>query len=160
VEKYLPSDVPAQPHIAFSTGASWQSIAQGYAAIVEEKASTKDVQSLVASLTSGKSAREEKAAAIVAYLNREIRYTGAEFGDAAIVPHGPAETLKHKYGDCKDKSTLAVAMLRSAGVPAYVALLNAGNRLDVPADLPGMGLFDHAIVYAPGVPDLWIDATD
>ena len=41
--------------------------------------------------------------------------------------------------------------------------------MDVPVDLPGMGLFDHAIVYVPGtpaakgqpaVPDLWIDATD
>ena len=53
-----------------------------------------------------------------------------------------------------------VAMLRVAGIPAYVALLNAGVRLDVPAELPGIGLFDHAIVYAPGTPDLWIDATD
>jgi tetratricopeptide (TPR) repeat protein len=51
-------------------------------------------------------------------------------------------------------------MLRAAGVPAYVALLNAGSRMDVPADLPGMGLFDHAIVYVPGSPALWIDATD
>jgi len=23
-----------------------------------------------------------------------------------------------------------------------------------------MGMFDHAIVYVPGSPDLWIDATD
>jgi hypothetical protein len=51
-------------------------------------------------------------------------------------------------------------MLRAAGIPAYVALLNAGSRLDVPANLPGMGLFDHAIVYVPGKPALWIDATD
>lgn len=51
-------------------------------------------------------------------------------------------------------------MLRAAGIPAYVALLNAGSRMDVPADLPGMGLFDHAIVYVPGDPALWIDATD
>lgn len=32
--------------------------------------------------------------------------------------------------------------------------------MDVPAELPGMGLFDHAIVYVAGSPDLWIDATD
>jgi len=38
--------------------------------------------------------------------------------------------------------------------------LNAGSRMDVPVDLPGMGLFDHAIVYIPGPPAIWIDATD
>jgi len=93
-------------------------------------------------------------------LAKEIRYTGVEFGDAAVVPHTPAETLKQKYGDCKDKSTLLVAMLRSADIPAYVALLNVGRREDVVKDLPGMGRFDHAIVFVPGSPDLWIDATD
>ena len=76
------------------------------------------------------------------------------------MPHDPAETLAKKYGDCKDKATLLVAMLRAAGIPAYVALLNVGSRMDVPADLPGMGLFDHAIVYVPGKKPLWIDATD
>lgn len=51
-------------------------------------------------------------------------------------------------------------MLRSANIPAYIALLNAGSRQDIASNLPGMGVFDHAIVYAPGPPDLWIDATD
>src|ERR1051325_9620518 len=160
VEDYLPSDTPAQPQVTFSTGASWQAIAEGYGKIVDEKAALKDVQSLVSQVVAGKTGREEKAAAVLQYLSREIRYTGVEFGDAAIIPHPPAETLKHKYGDCKDKSTLAVAMLRAAGIPAYLALLNAGERQDVDAELPGMGLFDHAIVYAPGSPDLWMDPTD
>jgi tetratricopeptide (TPR) repeat protein len=159
-ESYLPKDVPPQAAVTFSTGASWQAIAEGYAKIVDEKATLKEVQSLVNGLTSGKTTREEKAAAILQYLSKEVRYTGVEFGDAAIIPHGPGETLKHKYGDCKDKATLAVAMLRAAGIPAYVALLNASRGQDVDAEKPGMGLFDHAIVYAPGTPDLWIDATD
>jgi transglutaminase-like putative cysteine protease/Flp pilus assembly protein TadD len=159
-EKYVPKDVPMRPAVTFSNGVSWQSIAEGYGKIVDEKASEKDVQAIVTKLTAAKTTREEKAAAIQQYLSREVRYTGVEFGDAAIVPHAPAETLKQKYGDCKDKATLAVAMLRAAGVPAYVALLSAGQRQDVAEDLPGMGMFDHAIVYAPGSPEIWIDATD
>ena len=160
IESYLPKEIAAQPEVAFSTGTSWQAIADGYGRVVDEKASQKDVQSLVNGLISGKTSRDEKAGAIVRFLSREIRYTGVEFGDAAVIPHPPAETLKHKYGDCKDKATLAVAMLRAAGIPAYVALLNVGNRQDVESELPGMGLFDHAIVYVPGNPDLWIDPTD
>ncbi len=160
IETYLPGDVPSRPEVRFSTGASWQAIAEGYAKIVDEKAAAKDVQTLVNGLVSGKTTRDERASAIVQYLSREIRYTGVEFGDAAIIPHTPSETLKQKYGDCKDKATLGVAMLRAAGVPAYVALLNAGARHDVDTELPGMGMFDHAIVYAPGTPDLWMDPTD
>jgi hypothetical protein len=160
VEDYLPKEIPGQPQVAFSTGASWQGVAEGYGQIIDEKASQKDVQSLVNGLVEGKTNREEKAAAILQYLSREVRYTGVEFGDAAIIPHAPAETLKHKYGDCKDKATLAVAMLRAAGIPSFVALLNAGQRHDAEAELPGMGLFDHAIVYVPGNQDLWIDPTD
>jgi hypothetical protein len=52
-----------------------------------------------------------------------------------------------------------VACLRHRGVPA---LLSAGDDQDVSADLPGLGMFNHAIVFVPGVnagKDLWIDAT-
>src|SRR5438034_340600 len=47
VEDYLPKEIPEQPQVAFSTGASWQAVAEGYGQIIEEKASQKDVQSLV-----------------------------------------------------------------------------------------------------------------
>lgn len=157
---YLPADVPAYPSVAFSTGASWQVVSGAYASIVESKIRSGDIKALVEKLTRGKDSQFEKVQAVSVYLDKEVRYTGVEFDDAEIVPHSPSETLLRKYGDCKDKSTLLVAMLRAAGVPAYLALLNAGGSMDVPPDLPGMGFFDHAIVYVPGNPDLWIDATD
>ena len=156
----LPPDDAHVPEVDFSTGRSWQSMAAEYAKIVDAHADPAAVQPIVDKLIAGKKTVAEKEGAVLDYLDREVRYTGIEFGEAAIVPHDPAETLSHKYGDCKDKATLLVAMLRAAGIPANVALLNAGSRMDVPADLPGMGLFDHAIVFVPGKPALWIDATD
>ncbi len=163
-EPDLPPDVVRVPMIDFSTGASWQQLAASYGTIVDNLAGSAEVKAVVDPLVARKKTVAEKETAIIDYLDREVRYTGIEFAEAAIVPHDPAETLAKKYGDCKDKATLLVTMLRAAGIPAYVALLNAGSRLDVPADLPGMGLFDHAIVYVPGKPDLqpdiWIDATD
>src|SRR5260370_7028968 len=53
-------------------------------------------------------------------------------------------------------------MLRNAGIPANLALLDTGPGLDISPDLPGMGVFNHAIVYvspAGADPELWIDAT-
>ncbi len=159
VETGLPSDLPAYPSVTFSSGDSWRQVAEEYGKIVDKIAGA-DLKSLVGQLIAGKVSRDEKAGAILAYLDREVRYTGVEFGETALVPHSPSETLARKYGDCKDKATLLVAMLRVANMPAYIALLNAGSREDVAPDLPGMGMFDHAIVYIPGSPDLWIDATD
>jgi tetratricopeptide (TPR) repeat protein len=163
-EPNLPHDLVRFPGIEFSTGKSWQAVSTEYAKIVDAHAGPSAVQSIVDGLIAGKTTIADKENAILDYVDREVRYTGIEFGEAAIVPHDPAETLTHKYGDCKDKATLIVAMLRAAGIRANVALLNAGSRIDVPADLPGMGLFDHAIVYVPAdrarkTADLWIDAT-
>lgn len=159
-EPNLPPDFVALPIVAFATGASWQSIAADYGKIVDNLSESAAVKAVVEPLIAGKKSAAEKEAAIVDFLDREVRYTGIEFGEAAIVPHDPAETLAKKYGDCKDKATLLVAMLRAAGIPANVALLNVESRIDVPADLPGMGMFDHAIVYVPGKNPIWIDATD
>jgi tetratricopeptide (TPR) repeat protein len=164
-EPFLPPDVAHFPELRFATGASWQAIAAAYAKIVDTHATAAAVQPIVDKLIAGKTSAAEKEAAILDYLDQEVRYTGIEFGEAALTPHDPAETLGHKYGDCKDKATLLVTMLRAAGIPAYVALLNAESRMDVPVDMPGMGAFDHAIVYLPGdpkhkVPAVWIDATD
>jgi tetratricopeptide (TPR) repeat protein/transglutaminase-like putative cysteine protease len=159
-ETEWPSDLPAYPSITFSSGDSWRQVAGEYEKLVDRPISSADLKSLVEKLIVGKVSRDEKAAAILAYLDREVRYTGVEFGESVMVPHSPNETIGRKYGDCKDKASLLVAMLRVAKIPAYIALLNAGRREDVAPDLPGMGMFDHAIVYVPGSPDFWIDATD
>src|ERR1044072_3158703 len=99
---------------------------------------------------------------IVERLHREVRYTGIEFGSARLIPEYPSETLRRRFGDCKDKATLLVAALRASGVDAYLALLAAGDDQDVAENLPGFGMFNHAIVFVPGAKnagDLWIDAT-
>ena len=160
VESGVPNDVSAYPVVTFALGTSWQELAQSYSKIVNLQVTTAKLDGLVDRLIKGKTTSAEKISALVEYLNKEIRYTGIEFNQASIVPHSPAETLNRKFGDCKDKSTLLVAMLRSAGIPANIALLNVTNQLDLSPDLPGMGLFDHAIVYVPGEPGIWIDATD
>ncbi len=160
VPDYLPSDIPVYPGVTFSTGASWQAMAEAYGKIVDERITATDVAPRVKQFLVGKTSRSEKIAALVQGMNRQVRYTGVEFGEAAIVPHSPEETWTRKYGDCKDKSVLLVSLLRTAGIPAFVALLDAGFGQDVAPDLPGMGLFNHAIVYVPGGPDIWIDATD
>ncbi len=153
----LPSDVSPWPYVVFSTGASWGAIAAAYNEVVEGQIASADLQA-TANAHKGTD-RAGTIADLLAYLHEQVRYTGVEFDEANLVPRTPAEVLKRRFGDCKDKSALLVALLRAAGIPAHVALLSTGPGLDSEADHPGMGIFDHAIVYVPGTPELWIDPT-
>ena len=159
VEPNLPPDVPRWPYVAFSTGASWSSVARDYDAIVDRQLANADLLPFAREAAGKASDRRTIASNLVARLHKEIRYTGVEFGEATIVPRTPREVLARKYGDCKDKAAMLVGMLRSLGIPASVALLSSGYNEDVWEELPGLGEFDHAIVHVPGDPELWIDAT-
>jgi transglutaminase-like putative cysteine protease/tetratricopeptide (TPR) repeat protein len=154
-----PSGEPLYPQVAIATGASWNAVAAAYAKATEPKIRVADVQALVTD-ADRKLPRDERIAKLLDRLHKKVRYTGIEFGESSLIPHEPAETLKHQFGDCKDKAAVLVTMLRAANVPAKIALLNADSIQAVP-DLPGMS-FNHAIVYVPGAEggkDYWIDAT-
>lgn len=156
-EGNLPSDTPSYPFFAFSTGSSWQEVSARYESIVDQQIRLADLTQVLngIDLTGSRLA----VAALAAKLHKEVRYTGLEFGESAIIPQKPAETLKRGYGDCKDKATLLVAMLRAAGLEAHVALLSSGSDTDIETGLPGLGGFDHAIAYVSGDTPIWIDAT-
>lgn len=159
---HVPFDIVLRPEIEFSTGTSWREVASEYARLTDDKVRAADVQPVLAKLNLKDGSRSEIIRRIVAALHRNVRYTGVEFGESSLVPQFPSETLKRKYGDCKDKATLLVAMLRGAGFPANLALLDTGPGRDISPELPGIGMFDHAIVYVPAGgsnPELWIDAT-
>jgi hypothetical protein len=157
-EGSLPPDVSPFPYLAFSTAPAWSTLAARYSEIVDRQIQSADVKSLVETVDS-KSTPLAMVARLATELHRKVRYTGVEFGEAAVVPAPPPEVLQRRYGDCKDKAALLVAMLRAAGLRANVALLQSGSGPDVDPNLPGLDLFDHAIVYVDGPQPLWIDAT-
>src|SRR5262249_38751556 len=148
-QRYLPYEMPDGSYISISTAESWEAVAKGYSAVVERQLTAGSVAQGVRRATAGKSGRDAIAAAPLAGVHKQGRETGVELGEASIVPREPAETLRRKYGDCKDQAALLVAMLRAASIPAHVALLSSGDDHDVDEDQPGFGLFNHAIVYLP-----------
>lgn len=157
----LPPDVPRGPQVEFSTGTSWANVVAEYARLSNDKLRVADVQFMLGKVNL-KTPRAELIRRLVTALHKNVRYTGVEFGEATIVPQYPSETLKRKYGDCKDKAALLVTMLRAVNIPASLALLSTGPGQDINPELPGMGMFDHAIVFIPASgsePELWIDAT-
>ena len=158
IQPLLPPNAATFATVDFSIGKSWRDLASRYAVQVDSRIQSGGFEHLVKEAAAANT-REEKIALALASLHKEVRYTGVEFGEAALVPHQPKDILERHYGDCKDKATLLVGMLRKMDIPAYVALLRTGPSLDIDPSLVGMGMFNHAVAYVPGSPDYWIDAT-
>ncbi len=79
------------------------------------------------------------------FVQNDIRYLGIEIGEYTHRPHSPAETFNKRYGDCKDKSLLLAAILRTRNIPAEMVLVNTGMKEHVADWLPGKN-FNHVIV--------------
>src|SRR5512140_2481919 len=156
-EPYLPHDAAPQM-ISFSTGRSWRDVATEFGRVVDAQLAGGEIRQLAQEAFGAAKGRDNLVRAALAWMHKEVRYTGVELGDAALVPRSPAEVLTRKYGDCKDLATLLVGLLRARGIEAQVALLRTGWD-EVAPSLPGAGGFDHAIVFVPGAPPLWVDPT-
>lgn len=90
--------------------------------------------------------REEAVVRVLEYVQNEIRYLSVSLGENSHRPFPPATVLERGYGDCKDKSLLAVTMLRALGVEADPVLVATYATKGLSAMLPSPTLFDHAIV--------------
>ena len=154
----VPSDVTTVPYVGIAPAASWAAVARGYRAVIDQRIAAGAV---VLPVELSRTASREAVDAIVKWVHRQVRYTGIELGDASLVPWPPAEVVKRGFGDCKDQATLLIALLRQAGIRADLVLLDTGPGPDIDPELPGIGVFDHAIVRARlDNRDVWIDATD
>ena len=83
--------------------------------------------------------------AIFKFVSQEVRYMGLTMEDTSpgYAPHDVDVTFDSRYGVCRDKAGLLVAMLRLAGFDAFPVLINVGAKLDPEVPQP---FFNHAIV--------------
>ena len=156
--RFLPFETPRFPYVAFSTARSWSDVARRYHQLIEAQLEGFDAGVLLRGIDRGLP-RPKLVAALVARLHETVRYTAVEFGQKSIVPWKPSVTLARRFGDCKDKAALLIAMLRAAGLDGAVALVRSGFGEDVRPSLPGLEPFDHVVVRVEGTPALWVDAT-
>ena len=83
--------------------------------------------------------------AIFRFVSQEVRYMGLTMEDTSpgYAPHDVDITFDNRYGVCRDKAGLLVAMLRLAGFKAFPVLIHVGAKLDPEVPQP---FFNHAIV--------------
>lgn len=90
--------------------------------------------------------RAEQASQALQWVQSEIRYYSVSLGESSHRPHAPAEVLRNRYGDCKDKSFLLMRMLQSLGLQARPVLASLGAPQRPARMLASPLAFDHVVV--------------
>lgn len=131
--------------IQTSAYADWQEVARWAANLFNGAADTPAVTAL-AKQFSGLKTEEERSSAALHWVQDEIRYFSVALGENSHRPQAPDVVLKRRYGDCKDKSRLLIAILARMGIKAEPVLVSAAAP-GLPAKiLPSPSWFDHVIV--------------
>ena len=149
------------PAIEFSQFRTWAEVVQAAEPMFQVPPKpTAALATLAAQWRAAPGSDADRALAVVRFVQENIRYTGIELGDGAFRPAAPDEVLKRRFGDCKDKTLLAVTMLRGLGIEASPALVSTRWRGQLAARLPSPGVMNHAIVRARiDGQEYWFDVT-
>ncbi len=127
---------------------TWGDLAADYLGSIRDKRfADAEVKSAFAEAGSGPSS-EDIVLRLAHAVQQRCAYQSIAFGRRARMPSAPGDTLRKRYGDCKDQSVLLVELLKLAGIEAHLALANIGANLRT--NLPSLDQFSHMIVHVPG----------
>lgn len=148
------------PWIRITTIKSWNDIARWYGGLIRASVTiNSQMKEKTYELTKDATTELDKAKAIFRYVQSQIRYVQLEASHDIYSPHSSVDVLNNKFGDCKDKATLLLAMFKIANIEAFPALVGSGY-IAFAGGIPSYEQFDHVIVMAKiGGNDVWLDPT-
>jgi transglutaminase-like putative cysteine protease len=127
--------------------ADWGALAAWYDRLTRERRTADPaLAEKVHALTDGKTGLLSRLQALAAFAQREVRYVSIQIGMGGYQPHFAGEICSHRYGDCKDKATLLLAMLRETGVTSHYILIHSSRGAVTPHSPPSLSLFNHVIL--------------
>jgi len=146
-EPYMPTSSDCGMSLEFSSMPDWKYIANWYSDLSSQKAKGDfEIKEAVAELFKGKENLTElqKAKIIYEFIERNMNYSNVSFLHSAQVPQRASRTLNTKLGDCKDLSTLFVAMCNEVGLKPNLMLVDTRDNGDNDMILPSTA-FNHCI---------------
>src|SRR5205807_668721 len=131
-------------HIDVAAPLAWADIARWYAGLSKDRyALSPQLETKLAEVVAGARTLEDSLRAVHRWVAQDFRYVSLSLGIGGYQPRRPADVLETKYGDCKDKATLFIALARRMGLRADPVLLSASGGVDTL--LPSLSQFDHMI---------------
>ena len=159
--------------LLLSTSPNWEAKSMWFYGVNEDYGSfntTPELKKKVRELLVGAKSEEDSIAILTHWVADNMRYSGISMGEGeGYTLHNATMNFTDRCGVCKDKASLLIAMLRTAGFNAYAAMTMAGERIDrIPADQ-----FNHSVTvvqrrngryqlldptWVPNVRELWSSA--
>lgn len=127
------------------------------ASVIDPSFELKKQADEIARRTRDKKRRAEMALRLV---QEQLRYVYVALGTGGYIPLQADDAWSRRYGDCKAKTVVLVALLRALGIDAEPALVSTFYGDGMHDRLPVIGLFDHIIVRAEiDGQEYWLDGT-
>ncbi|HEY6727685.1 MAG TPA: DUF3857 and transglutaminase domain-containing protein, partial [Polyangiaceae bacterium] len=117
-----------------------------------------ETRKLVREITKDSQTELDKVRAVFSWVVKNTRYVALEFGIYGHKPRRCVQTVARGWGDCKDKATVIVSMLRELGIDSTIVIVRTQMRGDFASSIPSLAPYDHAIAYVPKY-DLYLDGT-
>ncbi len=163
----IPPNAPGRfkrpPLVEVSSFASWADIASVMAPLYDTKGMIKPGSPLKAeaaaimAATANPLERTQRALQLV---QDKVRYLAVTLNGGNYVPQSIEQTWTARYGDCKAKTLLLLALLHEMGIEAEAVLAHIGEGDLVSVRLPSALAFNHVLVRAVvNGESLWLDGT-
>ena len=163
-----PRDAPAryqwQRAVEYTDFADWGALSRHFAPLYE-RAATLDANSPIkreaSRIATAQTSPLDRASAALKLVQQDVRYIYVGLDGRNLTPAPADETWQRRYGDCKGKTALLLALLRELGIDAEPVLVNSSGADDgLDQRLPVPQYFDHVLVRAhiEGT-DYWLDGT-
>lgn len=161
IDDYLPDWYNPYPLIEISEIADWGDIAK--AEVPRYKIPQKlspSLQSYIKNIATLTQDPAQRFITVLRFVQDEIRYMGFEEISNGRQPSDPSDVFQRRFGDCKDKTLLAITLLNALNIEAYPALVHTSKGKLLSTFLPTLLAFNHAIVVANiQGKQYWVDPT-
>lgn len=163
-----PKDAPPrfqmQRLVEYSGLADWQAVSRQFAPMYATSAKVNarsPVKAEAARIAAASSTPLARASAALRLVQQDVRYIYVGLGAGNLTPASADDTWQRRYGDCKAKTALLLALLKELGIPAEAVLVNTSGGDDgMDERLPNPRLFDHVLVRATiEGKTWWLDGT-
>lgn len=163
----VPEDAPGRFQrlqlIEASTFADWADVSKIMAPLYATEGALPAGSSIAAEVAAIKAATADplrRTAMALQLVQDKIRYLAVGMDGGNYVPQSPAKTWDVRYGDCKAKTLLLLAMLEAMKIEAEPVLAHAILGDVVPLRVPSALAFNHILVRATiDGETLWLDGT-
>jgi transglutaminase-like putative cysteine protease len=150
-----PSGAPARfkyiGRLEVTQFANWSQVSQVMAPLFQRSevlAADSPLKLEIAKISAASPSPKVRAALALALVQTKVRYEFVGLNDGGYVPATADQTWSRRYGDCKGKTALLLALLHGLGIEAQPVLVSHSQGDGLNERLPQLAYFDHVLVRA------------